>query len=275
MRVSEINGGLAFLREGGAKHFLVMSYRATLPGAPEGSGQRFFASCFVIEAAGKWFVVTAGHVIRDIRVAIAQGAHHSGFCLHDKAAGNNFPVGVLFHFDANEWVVLDGDPRGTDYSAWPLTDLLVANLRAGGIQPVMEHSWGEPPFTQYPIWLLVGMPHERSSPESPTGPQQFRLVCLPLKPADPPAGAIVERRTFARIALDPERDQVVVNDIAGMSGGPIFGVRTSGTEVTYWVIGIQSSWYLPSRVISFCPAAEFFEILKEAWLRCRTGSASE
>lgn len=45
----------AFLQDRAAKHFLCMSYRASLGGTPYGPGQ-YFASCFVVEinVSGFW-----------------------------------------------------------------------------------------------------------------------------------------------------------------------------------------------------------------------------
>ena len=54
-----------------------------------------------------------------------------------------------------------------------------------------------------------------------------------------------------------------MDDIAGMSGGPIFGVKLVDGRLRYWVIGIQSSWVERSRVICFCPSLPFFALIKE------------
>jgi hypothetical protein len=55
----------------------------------------------------------------------------------------------------------------------------------------------------------------------------------------------------------------VVDDIDGMSGGPIFTLKNVGNEWRYFVIGIQSGWYPDSRVIAACPFASLGAALEE------------
>jgi hypothetical protein len=59
-----------------------------------------------------------------------------------------------------------------------------------------------------------------------------------------------------------------------MSGGPIFGLKEVDGKQRYWVIGIQSSWYPTSRVVSFCPLPPFLAMLKEAILGSREREVS-
>jgi hypothetical protein len=107
-----------------------------------------------------------------------------------------------------------------------------------------------------------------------TGDRHFlKLTVMPLVPTtcppdvvDPPANKI-----FGKILTQPGLDQAVVNNIAGMSGGPIFGLKPVGGKFHYWVIGIQSSWFENSRIVCFCPAFEFFTALKEAIRRIQAG----
>ena len=44
-----------------------------------------------------------------------------------------------------------------------------------------------------------------------------------------------------------------LQDIKGMSGGPIFATKEFGQKLNYWVIGVQSGWYPSIQTISACP----------------------
>jgi hypothetical protein len=48
-----------------------------------------------------------------------------------------------------------------------------------------------------------------------------------------------------------------VDNIKGMSGGPIFGFRIRGDELHYRIAAIQSRWWANSRIILGCPVPIF------------------
>lgn len=54
------------------RHFLTLSCVRSLPGERE--EKTFVFSGFLIEVKDVWFYVTAGHILRDIREALNQGA---------------------------------------------------------------------------------------------------------------------------------------------------------------------------------------------------------
>lgn len=250
----------AFLKEA-ARHFVCLSYWTQRGDEPP---KQYFASCFVIQIENAWFLVTAGHVIRGIENAIGAGITHHTFSLNDqlaRASGATRQFNLPYYFDHNEWVVVEGDPEGTDYAAGILRPLFAAGLLAGGVKPIEERAWGLESAANYAPWLLLGVPAE--SHQAVNGVNTVKLTLLPLKPASAPPGAMVESRTFARIVSAPG-DTAVVNDIVGMSGGPIFGIRLVEQSIKYWVIGIQSSWFSASRIVSFCEVSQFFLSIKEA-----------
>jgi hypothetical protein len=260
-----IEASQLFLRDTAAKHFVCLSYHARAPGRLANDAEIYFASCFVVEIEEHWLLVTAGHVINGIREAVAKGATYSDFNLHDKLAGNNFPFSVPIPFDIEDWVVIEEYPEGADYAAAPISSIIVRNLQAGGIRPIAESIWGAEPFDQYRYWLLAGIPDE--SYEMMGTRHTLKLTVMPLIPALRPSSLIdspSENRVFAEILTQPQLDSVFVTDIKGMSGGPIFGLKESNGVLRYWLIGIQSSWYPDSRVISFCPIRQFFAAIKKA-----------
>ncbi len=86
---------LAFLRDTAAKHFVCLSYREKVSTSAATEERLLHASCFVVETEGHWLLVTAGHIINAIGVAISKGASFYDFNIHDKLAGNNFPFGIV------------------------------------------------------------------------------------------------------------------------------------------------------------------------------------
>jgi hypothetical protein len=254
-----------FLRNVASKHFVCLTYRCRLPETPIEDAKMYFASCFVVEIEQHWLLVTAGHVISDIQETIAKGAIYSDFSLHDKLAGNRFPLPVPIPFDANDWAVIDGGPDGGDYAAAVIPNLIAKNLLAGGIRPVEESVLGSPPFDQYPHWLLTGIPHE--SYAFANNRHTLALTVVPLAPSPAPENATVtsgDAKIFGKMLSQPTLDTVNVTDVRGMSGGPVFGVRGVDGQARYWLIGLQSSWYEDARIVCFCPVQPFFAAIKEA-----------
>lgn len=258
--MDKFNISNAFLKDAAAKHFVVLTYHARVPGQTESV---YHASCFVILAEGIGFLVTAGHIIAEMQSNMAAGVTYSKYRLQDRRAGNVFPS-IPYDFNLDEWIVIHGDENGTDYAVAPLSGLVASNLAVGGIEPLGENTWGKLPFEQYPVWLLVGIPSETHSIEG--GQHRLKLVLLPLTPTECPPDLLNPpvNKILAKIVEQPGLDSVTINDIAGMSGGPIFGVQKDDVSARYWAIGIQSSWLPKHRIVCFCPLPDFLAGLKGA-----------
>ena len=241
----------SFLQHAASKHFVSMTYRADLPDVGA-QNQLHFASCFRVELKGYWWLVTAGHVINGLNAAIDQGARVRDFNLHDKLAGNSFDFSVPIDYESDSWVVVEGLPDGADYAACPLISLYRRCLEVGGIQAIAEQAWGPPPFDQYDHWLLAGIPKE--SLEVVEGKNVLKLTLMPASPCEPPINTTFlpsPNKVYGRLITQPELDGVSIRDIDGMSGCPVFGVNIHDGKVTYWLIGVQSSWYRDSRTVAF------------------------
>jgi hypothetical protein len=243
-----------------ARHFVYLTFR------DGGTGELLYASCFVVEIDGHWFLITAGHVIEDIKTRIAQGGVLRDFYLQDKQAGHSYPFGIPFPFDIDAWIIIDSaNSDGCDYAGTLLSSLIVANLYSGGVKPLHEDFWADRPFQRFKHWLLLGVPLE-SHGKHDDGQHYLKLTLIPLTPSNAPrnADSVSNNREFAKLLHNPEKDQVYIDDVQGMSGGPIFGVNIDGATLSYRLIGVQSSWYRQSRIISFCAVQEFLVGIKNA-----------
>lgn len=259
-----------FLRDAAAKHFVCMSFRAL---GSDGSSRFLYASCFLVEVESHWFLVTAGHVIVDIRIGCASGNTYSDFTLHDKLAGNRFPFGVPVPFDDDAWIVFN--TQDADIAATPLSWLIVDNLKAGGIAAIGEVAWGPPPFEDYDHWLLTGIPAD--SYERSANQHLLKLTIVPLQPTQPPAGVLQADASsvegaiaadfpaqYGKIITQPDVDTAYIANVQGMSGSPVYGVRAEDGQLKYWLLGIESSWFEASRIVKFNPSICFFTAFKLA-----------
>lgn len=268
-----------FLRDTAAKHFVCMSFRAI---RPDGSRDFLYASCFLVEVEGHWFLVTAGHVISDIRAGRADGTVFAEFWLHDKPAGNKFDLGVPVPFDDDLWIVFD--TLDADFAAMPLPGLIVENLRAGGVVPVGQVAWGPPPFEDYDHWLLTGVPAESYAVAGDK--HSVKLTIIPLRPTAPPFGAPQVDPTgvddaiaakypaqYGQIITQPNLDGVYIADVKGMSGSPVYGLKAVEGKLKYWLLGVQCGWFEGVRVVKFHPSICFFNAFEQAIQQLGEGAA--
>jgi hypothetical protein len=247
------------------RHFLTLTCVQTTPST---SGEKTLVfSGFLVIAGGVWFYVTAGHILKDIRLALNAGAKFDIWRLGDQTAGNQFKnAGVPFAFDINHWAVIEDEYVGLDYAAVPLGEIYCRQLQAGGAIPIDKIAWGNH-LTEHDQWALVGVPSETVSYDRKTI-ITARVVVAPIKPADKPAsaGSKAQNQFYGQLMDDSAG---IVGDIDGMSGSPVFAIKKIEDTWKYTVIGVQSSWYAESRVIAACPFSSFALALEKLVADCQ------
>lgn len=240
------------------KHFVTLSCVQRLPNSSEERVHVF--SGFVVEIAGEWFYITAGHILRDIRTAIQAGSSFDVWRLGDQTAGHSFlNTAVPYAFDIDQWFVLEEDALGLDYATVHLDGLYRRLLEVGGIEPFGPDAWSD--YTvEHDHWVLVGIPRESVSYDGKTI-ITARIVLAPLTSTDPPllAEGRKDNQFYARIA---DGSEGFVRDIDGMSGGPIAMVKFADGMWKYSIIGVQSAWYQSLRTIAACPIKSFTDALE-------------
>lgn len=240
------------------RHFVTLSCVQRRHGPDETLIHVF--SGFLMDVKGEWFYMTAGHILRDIRIALKGGSTFDIWRLGDQTAGNRFQdTAVPYGFDIDQWFVLEDAASGLDYATVRITGLYRKQLEAGGVTALDKNTWGDH-LTAHDHWVLVGIPKETVSYDGKTIISS-RFVMAPITSTEAPpfAERRAENKFYARLADDSER---VVNNIDGMSGGPVFLLRLVDDIWKYNVIGVQSSWYPSSRVVAVCPITTFGEALE-------------
>lgn len=217
-------------------------------------------SGFVVAVGGEWFYMTAGHILRDIRQAIQGGSIFEIWRLGDQTAGNRFPdTAIPYDFDLDKWFVLEDEEAGLDYATTHIGGLLRQLLNAGGVTALDRNAWGNH-VTEHEHWALIGIPRETVAYDRKTV-ISARVVMAPLiaTVAPPLADQKAKNQFYARLA---DGSETFVQDVDGMSGGPVFMVHQVGETWKYKVIGVQSAWYRSSRVVAICPFSSFGEALE-------------
>ncbi|MFT3663946.1 hypothetical protein [Piscinibacter sp.] len=241
------------------QHFVSLS---CVQQPPDAEPKPLVFSGFVVEVAGEWFYVTAGHILRLIRAALASGSTFDIWRLGDHTVEDKFKgMAVPYDFRPEHWCVIENEELGLDYAATHVASLYRLQLEAGGTTPLARAAWGTPDM-DHEHWVLVGIPSESVAYDGETI-ITARVVVAPLRAAEvpPQAGQRAENQFYARLADGSEQ---VVNNIDGMSGGPIFMLKRDDNKWKYGVIGVQSGWYRADRLIAACPSTSFAFALEEA-----------
>jgi hypothetical protein len=91
------------------------------------------------------------------------------------------------------------------------------------------------------------------------------LVRIPVEKISEPPVELAKKteRFYGRINLRAG-GSANIDDIDGMSGGPIIGFKKNHPEVgkdAYWLIGVQSGWHRATMTIAACPIQQFIQFL--------------
>jgi hypothetical protein len=218
-------------------------------------------SGFLVEVKGLWLYVTAGHILRRLRVALDAGSTFDTWRLWDYAAGDRFQgLAIPFDFRFDLWDVVFDDELGLDYAAVPVEGLYRQQLEAGGARALGRAAWSNH-VASHDHWALFGVPSESVNYDG----ERFitgRVVMTPLEHAETP-----------ELAKDKEQHQFFAKplpgwgdyfkDADGLSGGPVFGFRRGAERWRYGIIGVQSAWYRSSGILAICPFSSFGMALEE------------
>jgi hypothetical protein len=239
-------------------HFVSLTVHCTpVTASGDRAGEDVIAaySAFVIDIFGVWCLVSAGHVISDSETGIEKKP-------------------TPFTYQEHQKIHVDRD--GIDICLIPLRDFYRDSLKANGIAPIPCVMWDQsvPECDEY---ALLGAPMETTRPIAETerrGPGlSVLLAMVPLEPRPLPAERVLSTAPrFCGELLDGGE----LKSVKGMSGGPILGIRHSGTNIvrSYSCLAVQSSWHEPSRLVFGTPVGMIVHFVKTELIRSLSESKS-
>ena len=134
-------------------------------------------------------------------------------------------------------------------------------LAANKIAPILATNWKDVPLT-FDRYFMLGLPSERVQ-RLENGVYSVRPAMFSISKLDEKPTCFVEQTDPMFYAeIDPDSE---VNNIQGMSGGPILGMKINknSQRAKYWVIGVQSK-RREGRIICASPLSELRTILSNA-----------
>lgn len=223
-------------------------------------------SCFFIEINSNWLLCTAAHAIEDINELISKGNKLRNWNIDDSVAQEGkkkiaYPCDIT---QREQWICRN-DKIGADFALILLDTLTVTNLVHNGMKAITYADVADenqlwPPKRLY----VIGVPTSTITPLK-NGVQKSYLA-IPATQIERPSAWEDEKSEDALFAkLD---DTLLTPDsqinIAGMSGGPVFGLFQDCKGFLKWkLVGIQSSWMASLRVIAIAPMAPLMQVFEE------------
>jgi len=271
-----------------ARHFVSIAWVDRTPGlravANNGVGTPFNISAFVVSVCGEWFLLTAGHIIEDLKAAKSRGQVLTGFQLSDSWASNTanrMPIPIDSDYLISRCQSLYDDNLGMDYACIHLNDYYRKLLQANGIVALDELAWERGLPESPDFHMMLGVPSQLSRVElqGDWPYQQMNCVLIPVRPVQelPEQQRGLPHRFYGQ--LDEHLrcpDGTPLDDIDGMSGGPIIGVkRNEKGELRYWVVAIQSAWLQSKRIVIGCPVIALGNAIRQVVIPAIRGERPE
>lgn len=240
------------------RHFVSLSCVQQPPGKDENV---IVFSGFLAGFEEEWLFITAGHILRDVEKAVADGSTFDVWRLGDDTARGKYQgIAIPFDFNPAEWLAIYNENIGVDYASVVLRPIYRQALEAGGAQPLPRQAWGSHE-SKHDYWALLGVPSETVSYDAKTI-IAAKTKTLVLAPAESPTGPSDkdEYRFYAKLVGD---SVTAVDNVDGMSGGPIFAIQAINNIWHYSAIGVQSGWFPSSRILIACPFISFASLLSD------------
>jgi hypothetical protein len=252
-----------------SRHLVSLSgwYHATSSNEEETSQLQFFSySGFIISFQGLWCLATAGHILEDLE----QHLREESIRVVRYALLDDFGPDVISHdpipFDYRRAAKFHINDReaGLDFALIGLGPYYQGLLQANGIVAVSQENWERQHEVDFGHHMMIGLPQKaiEASTWKGQGKVHFQAFVRPMtidieKLDKLPEGTVKTRypRFIGKI-----NGGLPLDDISGMSGGPILGFSKQGDK--YWIVAIQSSWLSASKIVFGCPIpiiADFVE----------------
>jgi hypothetical protein len=204
--------------------------------------------CVLLCVQDKFFLLTAGHVIQQIELALTSALFQVKSALLVDVFGmdkvTDYPIPFEFLRAVRHNVV--DDVRGLDIGLIELDDYYVRLLKANRILPVAEVNWAHQHNIEFEQYFVLGFPLELNAGTIPIpGQAALSPVLVPVQHIDQVPDDVCRADNERFCGKLP--DDMPLN-FEGMSGGPIFGIRTV-PRVEYWIVAIQSAWYSQRKLI--------------------------
>ena len=218
---------------------------------PEEGVKPAICSGFFVEVNDKLLIATAGHFIKELVDGVNNGHFTVASMQLLDCLGQNprDPGGYPVNYEALFCTHAFSKELGIDIGFILMPEFYQEGIRANGVKALRPVNFKSPTDVDFDKFMLAGIPFQTLEPDD--GSMFYQTVVTTLHPTDDPPPELIHKfeRFYAKVA-----DLGHIDDIEGMSGGPIFGFKKlpSG-EAIYALVGLQNSWLKKEKCIAACP----------------------
>lgn len=222
--------------------------------APADEADRFASySGTLIAIAHSVHFLTAGHVLRHLEkeVLTNERIEITSAVLADTFGLNRIcDLPIPFDLRSARFFFIDDDDDGLDFGIMSLAPYYVRLLAKNGVVALDEKNWAHQSTLEFDFYSMLGFPDELTSKRVPaSGDALVAPVMFPVRrlPSPPPDRDPTQHPQFVG-----QLDQLPLQSIKGMSGGPILGFKLGAEGLRYWIVALQSSWHPQRRIVYGC-----------------------
>ncbi len=234
-----------------ARHLVATVYRVSYPGTDH-LPRRVIHPGFLLECRERWFYLTAGHNLKQILdggVRVENSVFADGFgpeAISQYAPAFPFAEFPKFHTDIQEGIGLD---LGMLEFIDPFKAHFLALFLKNRVIPLEERHWVNQDLTVFNNFFVLGFPENLHGDSFAFGTRaSLRPTLIPLERIPDPDASITQGRKGLFCA---EYSEKLAVDVAGASGGPIFGVLNNARR-DYQIVGMQFAQLKQQRVAIGC-----------------------
>lgn len=221
-------------------------------------------STFIISIANEWFMITAGHCLREIEKVKNAGYSIVKTNLIDFVGKNakHFQP-IPFDFGSSHSAHLADDKY--DYGIIHISYYYRRLTESNSIIALNEEVWEKQPKDP-DFYFLLGVPDQLTQVTE----NKIRIIpaiyLVTKCDSVPEEFEKTDAPTFyGKVQLDSK-----VSSILGMSGGPLLSFKkTESGDLKYWLCAVQSRWIPRKKLIAAClmkPFASFVrESMRDVW----------
>lgn len=246
-----------------AQHLVSLSgfYSPIINGQPSSDVKPFAFSGTIVAFKDVWTLLTAGHIIEDLDLLIQNRQILLRQCFLVDSFGYRSVSEIPIPFKYEDAMRAPLYVDGLDFGFIEIDVNCARLLSKNGITPITREHWINQDKINCAFHWMVGLPKQFVSLVPSDSPKlQVSVAIIPLNKIEPPDD--VEPTKYPRFVAEIGAD-CPLQDIDGMSGGPILGFAKDAKS--YWVVAIQSKWLPQRRIIFGCPLKTLAEIT-EAYL---------
>lgn len=232
---------------------------------------RYFAiSGFVMSFENRWFLATAGHIVRDMEHNRLNGltrVRSMGIADHGGVEAQHQDI-YPFDYDgaAKHWVV---DDNGLDYGFIEIKPFYRTMMEANAVTAIDESHWDRDE-SEYEEYFVMGLPSDQQirlggiERGEVTLEGRARIIVMPILRV---SGDDAPPQKSTQVIFAKVRDERVTNvkDVDGFSGSPVYGMGPKDEQgrLPYRVVAMQYAWDPSKRVVILSPVRTFARLFQQ------------